>query len=36
VSSRKGQGTTFSVELQLWDGAGTVESGDGKDGSRSN
>jgi len=24
------------VELQLWDGAGTVESGDGKDGSRSN
>jgi len=31
VSSKKDQGTTFHVELPVWDGAGTVEFGSGKD-----
>ncbi|HEV7521320.1 MAG TPA: ATP-binding protein [Candidatus Angelobacter sp.] len=30
VSSKKDQGTTFHVELPLWDGAGAVEFGGGK------
>lgn len=34
VSSKKDQGTTFHVELPLWSGAGTVESGDGKNESK--
>ena len=31
VSSKKDQGTTFHVELPLWDGAGAVESGNASD-----
>jgi two-component system, NtrC family, nitrogen regulation sensor histidine kinase NtrY len=34
VSSRKNQGTTFHVELPVYSGTGTVESGDGKDESK--
>jgi len=30
VSSKKEQGTTFHVELPVWDGASTVELGSGK------
>ena len=30
VSSKKEEGTTFHVELPVWDGAGTVEFGSSK------
>jgi signal transduction histidine kinase len=33
VSSKKEEGTTFRIEMPLWDGAGALESGSSKNGS---